>query len=103
MIDSREDLIDALSEAAELEHGVMLQYLFAAYSMKKRIEEFASSALKAEQQELVRSWEGHITQVALEEMGHLGTVCNLLSAIGGAPRFSRPNFPQPSGYYPFDF
>jgi hypothetical protein len=44
-------------------------------------------------------------------MYHLASVCNLLSAIGGAPQFGRPNFPQPTetslveeeSYYPFDF
>src|SRR5215203_5916156 len=37
-------------------------------------------------------------------MYHLANVCNLLSAIGGAPQFARPNFPQPmKSYYPFDF
>lgn len=100
MIDTREELIDALTEAAELEHGLLLQYLFAAYSMKKRADEGLSPA----DQELVRTWEGVITGVAREEMAHLGCVCNLLSAIGGAPRLGRPNFPQPLGsYYPFDF
>jgi ferritin-like protein len=100
MINTREELIDALTEAAELEHGLLLQYLFAAYSMKKRSDE----GLDGVQQEAVRRWEGAITAVARDEMAHLGSVCNLLSAIGGAPRFGRPNFPQPHGrYYPFDF
>ncbi|HEV2999219.1 MAG TPA: ferritin-like domain-containing protein [Solirubrobacteraceae bacterium] len=100
MIDTREELIDALNEAAELEHGLLVQYLFAAYSLKKRLDE----GLTARAQEQVRGWEGVIAGVAREEMAHLGTVCNLLSAIGAAPRFGRPNFPQPSGsYYPFDF
>jgi ferritin-like protein len=100
LIDTREELIDALTEAAELEHGLLLQYLFAAYSMKKRLDE----GLSPDAQEQVRTWEGIITGVAREEMAHLGSVCNLLSAIGGAPRFGRPNFPQPGGsYYPFDF
>jgi hypothetical protein len=100
VIDTREELSDALTEAAELEHGLLLQYLFAAYSMKKRLDE----GLAPDEQEAVRTWEGVITRVAREEMAHLGSVCNLLSAIGAAPRFGRPNFPQPGGsYYPFDF
>ncbi len=100
MIDTREELIHALSEAAELEHGILLQYLFAAFTLKKRIDE----ELTPSQQELVRSWEGKILQIARDEMAHLGSVCNLLSAIGGAPRFGRPNFPQlPKAYYPFEF
>src|SRR6266516_960669 len=100
MIDTRLELIDALYEAAELEHGLLLQYLFAALSLKKRLDE----GITGSQQELIRKWEGQILLVAREEMAHLGTVCNLLSAIGAAPRFSRPNFPQPAkDYYPFNF
>jgi hypothetical protein len=86
-ISSRESLIDALHLAAELEHGLMLQYMFAAMSMKKRLDE----ALTGGQQEAVRDWEGRILGVMREEMAHLGTVCNLLTAIGGAPRFDRPS------------
>ena len=85
MIDTREELIYALHEAAELEHGLMIQYLFAALTMKKRLDEGISGL----QQELVRKWEGQILAVAREEMAHLGTVCNLLSAIGGAPHLVR--------------
>lgn len=100
MIDTREELVNALTEAAELEHGLMLQYLFAALSLKKRGDEGLGPA----EQELVRTWEGIILSVARDEMGHLGTVCNLLSAVGAAPRLGRPNFPQPAKkYYPFDF
>jgi hypothetical protein len=38
-IDTREELINALTEAAELEHGLLCQYLFAAFSMKKHPSE----------------------------------------------------------------
>ncbi|MGY1640623.1 ferritin-like domain-containing protein [Geodermatophilus sp. SYSU D00703] len=99
MIDTREELTVALHEAAELEHGLMIQYLFPAFSMKKRLEE----GLSAPQQRSTRSWAATILRVAVEEMGHLGTVCNLLAAIGEGPHFDRPNFPQASGYYPFAF
>ena len=33
-IRTREDLIDALGRAAELEHAIMCQYLYAAFSLK---------------------------------------------------------------------
>jgi hypothetical protein len=99
MIDTREELTVALHEAAELEHGLMIQYLFPAFSMKKRLDE----GLTAPQQRSARSWTATILRVAVEEMGHLGTVCNLLASIGEGPHFDRPNFPQRSGYYPFDF
>ena len=99
-LDTRTELIYALNEAAELEQGFMIQYLFAAMTMKKRLDE----RITGKQQELIRQWESQILSVAREEMAHLGMVCNLLSAIGGAPHFERPNFPQKAAdYYPFDF
>jgi hypothetical protein len=38
--------------------------------------------------------------VAIEEMGHLLLVSNLLVAVGGRPHFARPNFPVRPGYFP---
>ncbi|HET9872687.1 MAG TPA: ferritin-like domain-containing protein [Propionibacteriaceae bacterium] len=98
-IDTRVELIAALHEAAEIEHGLMIQYLFPAFSLKKRADE----GLRPAQLALAREWGATILGVAVEEMGHLGTVCNLLAAIGEGPRFERPNLPQTVGYYPFPF
>lgn len=98
-IDTREELVAALHAAAELEHGLMIQYLFPALSMKQRLSE----GLTAPQLAAARRWEGTILRVAVEEMGHLGTVSNLLGAIGENAWFDRPNFPQVTGYYPFPF
>ena len=95
-IDTREELINSLTEAAELEHGLLCQYLFAAFSMKRHTSENVTWS----QLELIRGWEAHILRVAREEMAHLGTVSNLLTAIGAAPQFRRPNFPQPTHYFP---
>lgn len=97
-ITTRAGLIHALDEAAALEHGLLLQYLFAAVSMKRRPDEGCSER----QIELLREWEGTLLDVARQEMAHLGTVCNLLNAIGAAPQFSRPNFPVANRYYPSD-
>jgi hypothetical protein len=36
VIEHREALIYMLCEAAEVEHGIMCQYLFAAFSLKQR-------------------------------------------------------------------
>lgn len=95
-ITSRAGLIHALSEAAQLEHGLLLQYLFAAVSLKRRPEE----GLTERQVEMIRGWEATILEVARQEMAHLGTVCNLLNAVGAAPEFTRPNFPVANLYYP---
>jgi hypothetical protein len=97
-IEDRAGLIHALTETAELEHGLLLQYLFAAFSMRRR----PGAGLSIRQVELVREWEAAILRVAHEEMAHLGTVSNLLTAVGGAPHFRRPNFPVASRYFHTD-
>ncbi len=94
-IHTREELIQVLGIAAELEHNLMCQYLFAAYSLKRSSEE----GLTEVQVERARRWGSAITMVARQEMEHLGIALNLRSAIGGAPYLSRPNFPQRLNYY----
>jgi hypothetical protein len=89
-------LIFLLCEASELEHLLMCEYLFAAFSMKESEEE----GLSLEQLDAVRRWERVITGVAVQEMLHLAQASNLLTAIGGMPHFRRPNLPQRAKYYP---
>lgn len=84
-----------LTEAAELEHQLMCAYLYTAYSLKRRRDEGLTWA----QLEKLRRWEASITVVARQEMEHLGLVCNLLTAIGEAPRLTRPNFPLRPKHY----
>jgi CDGSH-type Zn-finger protein/truncated hemoglobin YjbI len=96
VIEHREALIYMLCEAAELEHGIMCQYLYAAFSLKQQ----ASEGLTEEQAAAARRWRQQVSHVAGQEMLHLALVQNLLSAIGAAPHLSRPNFPQPASHYP---
>ena len=96
VIEHREALIYMLCEASELEHGIMCQYLYAAFSLK----ESETEGLAAEEAKAVRRWRKQISHVATQEMLHLSLVQNLLSAIGAAPHLSRPNFPQPASHYP---
>ena len=96
VIEHREALIYMLCEAAELEHGIMCQYLFAAFSLKQREDEGLTKAELA----TVDRWRRGISHVATEEMLHLALVHNLLSAIGAAPHFARPNLPAPAHHYP---
>jgi hypothetical protein len=96
VIEDREELIFMLSEASQLEHMIMLQYLFAAFSLKRDVSE----GLTPEQFEAVSRWERAVMKVATQEMLHLATASNLLSAIGASPYFQRPNFPQLARYYP---
>ncbi len=96
VIEHREALIYMLCEASELEHGIMCQYLYAAFSLKQTQEE----GLTEEEAEAVNRWRKHISHIATQEMLHLSLVQNLLSAIGAAPHLSRPNFPHPASHYP---
>ena len=96
VIEHREALIYMLCQAAELEHGIMCQYLYAAFSLKQSQDE----GLTADEQKAVQRWRKQISHVATQEMLHLSLVQNLLSAIGGAPHLSRPNFPHPASHYP---
>ena len=94
-LNTREELINTLHLAAELEHNLMCQYLFAAYTMKRS----TSEGLDEVQLEKTRGWGALVTVVARQEMCHMGLVLNLLSSIGGTPYFRRPNFPQRKDHY----
>jgi hypothetical protein len=95
-IGNRDELVFLLSEAAELEHGIMCQYLFAAFTMRSEAED----GLDPEVRHAVARWERTVSEVAAQEMMHLALVSNLLSAVGAAPYFRRPNFPLRPGHYP---
>lgn len=96
MQSSREQLVHALYEAAELEHTLMCTYLYAAFSPRSG----ESEGLSAEEAVAVARWRREILHVAIEEMGHLAAVWNLTSALGGTPRFGRGNFPLDAGILP---
>src|SRR5262245_39408065 len=96
VIEHREALIYMLCQAAEVEHGIMCQYLFAAFSLRQRADE----GLAPNELEAVTRWRRAIAHVATEEMLHLALVQNVLSAIGAAPHLTRPNLPAPARHYP---
>ena len=95
----RDKLIHLLSEASELEHLICCQYLYAAFSLKQ------SEAEGLDWQEAMhtRDWAQLLLLIARQEMEHLGLASNLLTSIGGAPHFSRPNFPQTKKYAELPF
>jgi hypothetical protein len=88
----RGELLRLLAKASEVEHSLMCQYLFAAYSFKQSADEGLTD------QELNRAfdWERTILLVARQEMEHLGLVTNLVTAVGGAPTLAHPRFPYPT-------
>jgi hypothetical protein len=89
-INNRRDLIGALSTAAELEHALCCAYLYAGFALKRNTDEGGVSWVQLKH---MRDWTTNLFLIARQEMEHLSMVCNLLTAIGGAPHFRRPNFP----------
>ena len=98
-IENRAQLIYLLTEATELEHGVMYSYLFAAFSIKRDVKE----GITEDQLAVLRRWRGTILQISIQEMVHMSLACNLLTAVGGAPHLHRPNLPTSPKAYPASF
>jgi len=96
VVEHREQLWSLLIEAAQIEHMIMCQYLYACFSLKTDPDE----GLTAEQAEAVARWQETMTGIAIEEMLHLALVMNVMTAIGAAPSLSRPNFPRHSEFLP---
>lgn len=98
VVEHREALIYLLCQAAELEHALMCEYLFAGFSLKQGTDEGLTPA----QLEAVERWRAQLYGIAAQEMLHLALVNNLLGALGAAPHLSRPNLPQRGRHYPDD-
>jgi aerobic-type carbon monoxide dehydrogenase small subunit (CoxS/CutS family) len=97
--DARIELVRLLRNAAEVEHSLLVQYLFAAFSI--RVPKYMSLA----------GWPSHryggrplhLLGVAIEEMLHLDVVNGLLVALGASPHLGRQQFPYEQDIYPFPF
>jgi hypothetical protein len=90
-----------LHTAAGIEHALLVQYLYAAYSLAD--SGFAGSQVPADAGTLTGKWRQAITGIAKEEMAHLLTVQNLLRFIGGPLNLDREDFPFLAFLYPFPF
>jgi len=80
-----EDLVGLLKFAVGVEHGLLIQYLYAAYACKNVV---VSSVLR---------------RISTEEMGHLLSVMNLLVALGENPNLSRYDANVDRTFDPFPF
>ena len=96
MVEHRKELTYLLCQAAELEHGVMCQYLYAAFSLK----DAPGPGIRDDQLEAVERWRKVLLAVGAEEMLHWAVVQNLLTAVGSAPYVSRPHLPHQAKGYP---
>ncbi|OXG05347.1 ferritin-like protein [Flavobacterium araucananum] len=81
---------------AEIEQGLMLQYLYAAYSI-------GGTQISEKYREKVHTWQNIILGIAKEEMGHFISVQNVLKVIGAPLNFGRESYPWDSPFYPFPF
>ena len=85
-----------LSIDAEIEHCLMVQYLYAAYSL-------GGPQVPPEFRDAVRGWQEVIFGIAKEEMGHLISVQNVLRSIGAPLHLEREDYPWDVPFYPFPF
>ena len=95
----REFAILLLETAAEIEHSLLVQYLYAAYSLRRSVP----IPECGQQKVTTDDWQRWIVEIAQEEMGHLVSVQNLLRSVGGPLNFERERFPYRSQLYPFPF
>lgn len=85
-----------LSIDAEIEHCLMVQYLYAGYSL-------GGSQVPTEYRDVIRNWQEVILGIAKEEMGHLMSIQNSLRLIGAPLHLEREDYPWDVPFYPFPF
>jgi hypothetical protein len=96
----RDEAILLLHATSEVEHSLMVQYLYAAYSVGDPVPVTNPPDPRAPKIELIRYLLLHI---AREEMAHLATVQNLLRVLGGPLHLDREHSPFASQLLPFRF
>ncbi|NJM18231.1 MAG: isovaleryl-CoA dehydrogenase [Richelia sp. SM1_7_0] len=113
-IQTREQLVTALKQAAELEIAVMLQYIYAGYSVPNYVtgEEYVHRGLWTPQQLHLACGDGKevdnygmrgvLIEIAREEMIHFLLVNNILMAIGEPFYAAVPDFKQLNAKFPID-
>lgn len=83
-----------LKEAAEIEHDLMVQYLYAAFSLKPTYAALVGNGAPS---------ADNLLGVAIQEMQHLRAVNELLAGLSYAPVLTRHDFPEEVDMYPFPF
>jgi hypothetical protein len=105
------ELVHLLTDAAALEHSLMIAYLYALFSVKDeyahvrgdiRTRSFLEHSPAGRGGTEVLRHKQTFLDVALEEMQHLSLVNRYLVDLGAAPNFTPHDFPYTSDLYPFD-
>ncbi len=86
------EFLRLLEGAAEIEHALLVQYLYAAFSVSPEYPLVAGSTFAS---------PGDLMGVAIQEMQHLHVVNQILVAVGGAPALVSHDFPYEPAIYPF--
>ncbi len=81
---------------AEIEHCLLVQYLYAAYSL-------GGPQVPEKYRKQIADWQEVILGIAKEEMGHLISVLNVLKLTGAPLNVGREDFPWDCEFYPFPF
>ena len=92
----KDHLVMLLHIGAEIEHSLMVQYLYAAYSL-------GGEQVPRRHRHKVLRWQTSILAVAKEEMGHFLTVQNILTLVGAPINLNREDLPWDVPFYPFPF
>jgi hypothetical protein len=91
-VDPLLELISLLRAAAELQHASLLQYSYAAFSLKPAYEAISGYSSKDAMSLLM---------LAIDRMKHLGVLNRMLNMLGAPPQLAPPSFPFAGGGYPF--
>ncbi len=86
------ELIRLLHEAAEIEHSLMVQYLYAALSANPIYPNLRGTPF---------SRSDSLLRIAIEEMEHLRAVLKCLATLGGSADMARQDLPVEMDIYPF--
>ena len=92
-IDWPDYLVMLLHVAASIEHALMIQYLYAAYTLR----------IEGKYEPQIKAWQTSLLMMAKEEMGHLLAVQNLLCLLRRPPYLKREDYPWDTNFYPFPF
>jgi uncharacterized protein with NAD-binding domain and iron-sulfur cluster/nitrite reductase/ring-hydroxylating ferredoxin subunit/rubrerythrin len=90
----RLEIIRLLHEACEIEHSLMIQYMYASFSIKPRYKDLQGIPDSKRSDCLLG--------IAVQEMEHFRDVNGLLVKFGGQPNMERQDFPYESHIYPFE-
>jgi len=88
------DLLRLLREAAEIEHALMVQYLYAAFAVRPEYPKLQGATSASAR---------NLMGVAIQEMKHFDDVNRLLVELGATPCMERQDFPYEPDIYPFPF